>query len=742
MQSLHIIDITLIMLALLNIFGFAVYYTRRANTMTDVEFVRLRYSGKAAVALSGYRAIYLALFMNAILMGCVAPIETQDSQVQIEHRGPSYHSLMPIPAAMTLQEGKHYINENFKIQVQGISSERLNSAIGRMVHRLAGRTGLFLPQVYFDPDEDILNVNMLIEVNQSVAVQFGMEESYKLSVSDEKIILKSETDIGALYGLETFLQLLDADSKGYYIPALLIEDSPRFPWRGLMIDACRHFMPVDVIKRNLDGMAAIKLNVLHWHLTEDQGFRVESKTYPKLHELGSDGLYYSHEQIREVVAYAADRGIRVIPEFDLPGHATSWLVAYPELASAPGPYTVERKWGIMNPTINPTIEETYVFLDAFLKEMSELFPDEYVHIGGDENKGHHWDANADIQKFMQDKGFTDNGSLQNYFNQRLVSILKSYNKKMIGWDEILHEEMPKDIVLQSWRGHEAMNKAAQRGYRSLLSNGYYIDLHQPTDYHYLNDPLPPESPLSESEKEFILGGEATMWAEFVSPENIDSRIWPRTAAIAERFWSPASIRDVDDMYRRLKITSFRLEELGLMHETNYPMMLRRLTGNRNIEDLKTLIDVVESVKVYQRNKLHKHYSYSPLTRVVDATRPDAEVARQFRNDVSVFLANNASDENLAQDLIQRLQVWASNHERLSPVIEVSPILHEIRPMSERLSAVASLGLEAMNKIQSGEKPSEAWLNGSRILLEQAGESIAQTELMILPAIEALMNYLE
>ena len=617
------------------------------------------------------------IILGLITIGCASKVEIPASSAQIELKDPSYRTLMPVPSVLNLQEGKLYIDEKFRVQVQGISNVRLDAAIGRAVHRLAGRTGLFLPQVYFDPDKEIPNANMLIEVKKYAEVQFGMDESYELNVSEKNIVLKAETDIGAIRGLETFLQLLDADSKGYYIPAIVIEDSPRFPWRGLLIDPCRHFMPVDVIKRNLDGMAAVKLNVLHWHLTEDQGFRAESKTYPKLHELGSDGWYYSHQQIKEVVAYAADRGIRVIPEFDLPGHATSWLVAYPELASAPGPYVIERKWGIMDPTINPAIEETYAFLDAFFKEMSELFPDEYVHIGGDENKGRHWDANVEIKKFMQNKGFTDNGSLQNYFNQRLLSILKSYNKKMIGWDEILHEDMPNDIVLQSWRGREAMNKAAQRGYRSLLSNGYYIDLHQPTDYHYLNDPLPPDSPLNNSEKKLILGGEATMWAEFVSPENIDSRIWPRTAAIAERFWSPGSFRDVDDMYRRLKVTSFRLEELGLMHEKNYAMMLRRLTGNSNIADLKTLIDVIESVKIYERNKQRIHYSYSPLTRVVDVTRPDAEVARRFRNDVTVFLENKASDKIMAERIIQRLQVWASNHERLSEVIDVSPILHDL-----------------------------------------------------------------
>ena len=686
--------------------------------------------------------IPLALILVLLTLGCNNNVETSINSVQVGQVEPSYRNLMPVPASLELQKGKFYLDDSFQIAIQGDPDERLYAAIGRTVKRLSGRTGLFLPQVFFDPTDKPTAPNMLIDVKKPAEIQFGMDESYQLDISENSISLKAKTDVGAMRGLETLLQLLDADTKGYFLPALTIVDSPRFPWRGLLIDACRHFMPVEVIKRNLDGMAAVKLNVLHWHLTEDQGFRVESKTHPKLHELGSDGFYYTHEQIKDVIAYAADRGIRVIPEFDLPGHATSWLVAYPELAAAPGPYTIERKWGIMDPTFNPAIEETYIFLDAFLKEMTSLFTDDYVHIGGDENKGHHWDKNVQIQAFKKDMGFTDNAALQNYFNQRLLSTLKRYDKKMIGWDEILHEDMPRDIVLQSWRGREAMITAAQRGYRSLLSNGYYIDLHQSTEYHYLNDPLPPESPLTESEQAFILGGEATMWAEFVSPEIIDSRIWPRTAAIAERFWSASSVRDVEDMHRRLKITSFQLEELGLTHEKNYPMMLRRLTGNRDISALKNLVDAIESVKAYNRNRQRTHYSYTPLTRVVDAARPDAEVARLFRNDVTDFLENGASDKSMSGLLIQRLQLWAGNHERLSAIIDVSPILHEIRPMSENLSAVARVGLEAMEMIQSGGRAGGEWQKQSTAILDQAANPVAQTELMILPAIKSMLDFLE
>jgi len=682
------------------------------------------------------------IVLLSVLFSCGQDQTTITYETPEELRLPSYENLMPLPSTVDVKDGKLYLNDEFMIKAEGAESSRLARGIGRAVHRLAGRTGLFLPQVFFEPGTPVVSANMIISVEEAVEVSFGMDETYVLEISPDGILLSSQTDVGALRGLETFLQLLDADEKGYYLPAVHIVDEPRFPWRGLLIDACRHFMPVEVIKRNLDGMAAVKMNVLHWHLTEDQGFRVESKVYPKLHELGSDGFYYTHEQIREVIHYAADRGIRVIPEFDLPGHATSWLVAYPELASAPGPYKIERRWGIMDPTIDPSREESYVFLERFLDEMSTLFTDDYVHIGGDENNGHHWDANPGIQQFKKKMGFADNADLQNYFNQRLLKILQARGKKMIGWDEILHPDMPKDIVLQSWRGHEAMIKAAQRGYRSLLSNGYYIDLHQPTDFHYLNDPLSPDSPLKGKEQELILGGEATMWAEFVSPEIVDSRIWPRTAAIAERLWSPGTVKDVADMYRRLKITSFRLEELGLTHERNYGMMLRRLTGNQDVSALKTLIDVVESVKIYNRNRQRTHYSYSPLTRVVDAARPDAEMARNFRQDVHTLLEGGAKDLDLVASITLRLQLWSRNHTDLDPIISNSPILEEIRPMSKNLTATAQLGLEAMHMISTGKSPNSEWVTRGNAVLEEASKPVAQTELMIVPAIQDLVTFFQ
>ncbi len=443
--------------------------------------------------------------------------------------------MMPVPENYTLNTGKHRLTDNFTISISGNPDLRIYKAASRALHRLAGRTGLFFSQAYITPQNNSETATLNIHVNRPGKIALYEDESYELVIGTNNISLKTESDIGAIRGLETFLQLLTNDADGYCFPNITVNDKPRFPWRGLMIDACRHFMPVEVVKRNLDGMAAVKLNVLHWHLSEDQGFRVETKTFPKLHELGSDGRYYTQEQIREVIAYAADRGIRVMPEFDLPGHATSWLVAFPELASAPGPYEIERAWGIMDPTFNPVIEETYQFLDKFFAEMSQLFPDEYMHIGGDENNGKQWDANPDIQAFMKQNNIPDNHTLQAYFNKRLLKILTANGKKMVGWEEILHPDMPKNIVIQSWRGEKSLIEAAKMGYQAMLSRGYYIDLNQSTEFHYLNDPNPDNLPLTDEQRKLIIGGEATMWSEFVSPEIIDSRIWPRTVCYCRAF---------------------------------------------------------------------------------------------------------------------------------------------------------------------------------------------------------------
>lgn len=647
-------------------------------------------------------------------------------------------NLMPVPASVKFQsEDRLSVDGSFKVATRGHADDRLKAAIARFVKRLEGRTVLTLaPGLAVDDQMTQLIVHCDGPGRNVPAV--SENESYRIDITDRQAILKAPTVVGAIRGLETLLQLLNADRNGYYFPGVLIEDQPRFPWRGLLVDVARHFQTIEVLKRNLDAMAAVKLNVFHWHLTEDQGFRVESKKYPKLHQLGSDGNYYTHEQVKDIIAYARDRGIRVVPEFDIPGHSTSWLVGYPELGSAPGPYTIERRPGIFEPALDPTREEVYKFLDGFLSEMAALFPDDYMHIGGDENEGKQWDRNPAIQAFMKNKGIKDNHALQAYFNTRLLKILQKNGKKMIGWDEILQPELPKDIVIHSWRGTAALAEAARKGYDGILSNGYYIDLIQPASHHYASDPLPADSTLTHEQAKHVLGGEATMWAEWVTPETIDSRIWPRTAAIAERLWSPRTVTDVDDMYRRMAIISLQLEELGLMHKKNQDMMLRRLVRGEEIGPLKTLVSVVEPVKEYRRYQMRPQTMLSPLTGVVDAATPDAEGARKFAWMVKEFLEDAPRYQLYRVELTQMLAEWQESGAALGPIIDRSPSLKEIKPLTKGLSELGDVGLEAISYLKLGQPPTREWREATTLKLDEAAKPYAALEFMVVPAVKQLV----
>lgn len=648
--------------------------------------------------------------------------------------------LIPYPANFELKEGSFPIQNDFNVSVKGNPDKRLFPYLNNFLKRLSGRTGLFFRKDWINSITDQETALMVIDCKKNGKVVLGEDESYTLSVDKNRITLTSETEIGAMRGLETLLQLLSINKDGYYFPFVKIEDSPRFKWRGLMIDVSRHFMPVEVIKRNLDAMAAVKMNVLHIHLSDNQGVRVESKIYPKIQELCSDGEFFTQEQIKEIVAYADGKGIRVIPEFDIPWHTTAWFVGFPELASAPGPYKIERNWGVFDPVFNPAIDATYEFFDKFFGEMASLFPDEYFHIGGDEGTNKHWLANKDIVEFMKKNNIPDVHKLHSYFNLKILSILTKYNKKMIGWDEILMPEMPTNIVIQSWRGQKSLFESAKKGYMGILSNGYYIDLIQSTEFHYLNDPLPDSVVLSPAEREKILGGEATIWSELVTPENIDSRIWPRTIAIAERFWSPSNTRDIKSMFERMECVSFQLEELGITHIKNQDMMLRRLTANNDITALKFLLDFIEPVKIYTRHSQGvKYTSLSPFTRVVDAALPDVKGAREFRSDVDLLLnSKNYQNFDKIKSILKRIK---NNHNELLKLIAISPILKEIEPLSENLSRLSEIGLTALNSIKSKAKLTEQQKEEMLKIITESKKPHGQVEIMIAGAIEKIVKSL-
>ena len=654
--------------------------------------------------------------------------------------GQTYRNLMPVPQQIKWGAGKFRLKKQFTINVNSQAHPRLYAGASRFLRRLAGRTGLDFEQEWAENHQAHPIAEMKVVAKSNTEIKLGMDESYKLKVSNYGVELTAVTDVGALRGLETVLQLLESDPEGYYFPEVDIEDKPRFPWRGLLIDVSRHFQPLSVIKRNIDGMAAVKMNTLHFHLTDDHGFRIESKTYPQLHQKASDGQYFTHEQIREIIAYAAERGIRVMPEFGMPSHGTSWLVVFPEIGSAPGPYKLQKNAGIFDPTIDPTNEKSYEILGNFLAEMASLFPEEYIHIGGDENEGHHWDKNPEIQSFIKAQGLKDNHGLQAYFNIRIQKQLLKVGKKMIGWDEILNPALPKDIVIHSWRGIEGLKASAKAGYSTVLSNGYYIDLMHPAKHHYVVDPLPQGHGLTTKQAARILGGEATMWSELVTPMTIDSRIWPRTAAIAERLWSPSEVKDINDMYRRLKHVSLKLEELGLTHISNQAVILRNLAGGEDIAPLKVLADVSEPMKGYTRNPEGKLYTtFSPYTKFADATIADAPVARQFNQLVEKYLRKPSS--NCKAQIVKWLKLWQNNHLSLQPMITQSPILTEIGELSQNLAIAADIGLTAINGQPFANKMDKiAYYRNSIKKLNLAREQGGRVELQVIDAIESLLKY--
>ena len=605
-------------------------------------------------------------------------------------------NLMPWPQELTTGIGNFIISKDFTVNIVDKSNKnkRVYEAVTRFLRTLSNNTGIFIDQGFVYPDTNYDNPSLLISFDTTEEVRLGVDESYSLYITPKQIRINAKTDIGAMHGLNTLLQLILVENNHFTFPVLSINDSPRFEWRGLMLDVSRHFMPVDVVKRNLDAMAYVKMNVFHWHLYDDQGFRIESKKLPDLTLKGSDGLFYTQEQIKDIVKYADDRGIRVMPEIDVPGHGTAFATAYPEIASKDTIYELERYAGIFNPTLDPTNEKTYEVLETLFAEITPLFPDVYFHIGGDENEGHHWDENNDIQKFMKENNLKNNHELQTYFNIRLQKILKKQGKILMGWDEIMTENMPKDAIIHSWRivkeGQDLKQiEVAKNGYKTVLSSGYYIDLMLPAKDHYLNDPIPQENQLSKEQESLIIGGEATMWSELVTPLTVDSRIWPRTAAIAERFWSSKKIRDVENMYLRLNEISNDLEQIGILHQRNKEVILRNITNYQDTRALNDLANVSEPFKIYTRNRGGKQYkSYSPFTLFADACNVDAIDAIKFNALCSEYLEKKSSESK--NEILSYFEKWKNIESDLVKMAPKAPILFNILPYSQRVSKISVL----------------------------------------------------
>lgn len=389
--------------------------------------------------------------------------------------------LLPYPKQLELKQGYFVFGPSFKVQLpEGRAS--LKPLVEQFIKRNNINT-----VVDFDPTTD---ADLVIHLPVSDKTRALQQEAYQLQISSHQIRLSASHHIGVLRGLQSLQQLIQRQSAELSLPNLNIEDEPRFRWRGLLLDPARRFLPLADIKRQLDLMASVKLNVLHLHLTDDQGWRFESQIFPKLHQIGGKDGYYTQGELRSLVLYAKERGIRVVPEIDLPGHTTALGLAYPDLMAPPAPLAIETHWGVHKAVLDPSKPQLYSFLALLLGEVAQIFPDPYLHIGGDEVLPDLWLQNPDIRAFMQQQQLPDAGALQAYFNRRVEQILKPLGKTMIGWDEVLDDHLPHSVVVQSWRGTESLFQAAAAGHPAILSTGFYLDQPQTAAYHYRNDPLP------------------------------------------------------------------------------------------------------------------------------------------------------------------------------------------------------------------------------------------------------------
>lgn len=615
-------------------------------------------------------------------------------------------SLLPVPQSVRERDSRFVVDSTLRFVITGFRDGRLHRAIDRTISRLEQRTGQPLAH---RRDASSGEGAVVVEVVRAGGAVQGVDEDegYVLDISAGGVALRAETVVGAMRGLETLLQLVSNDSSSFFLPGLTITDAPRFPWRGLLVDASRHFMPVDQIKRTLDGMSMVKLNVLHWHLSDDQGIRVESRRFPKLHLLGSDGLYYTQAQIRDVVAYARDRGIRVVPEFDMPGHSTAWFVGYPQYSAQRAPIAIRREWGGADAIFDPTREATYTFIARFIAEFVPLFPDAYWHIGGDEVEGKHWDSNPRIVAWRKRHGLRDNDALQAHFNKRLSKILAAHGRRMVGWDEVLHPDLPPNTVVQSWRGTQYLADAATRGFSGLLSAPWYLDHIKPAADYYVADPVPLFDGLTAAQQRLILGGEACMWSEYITAESADSRIWPRLGAVAERLWSPREVTDVGSLYNRLDILAGRLEAMGLRVQSHSARLLRKLAPGLDVTPIESLFTAVQPPSFGQSTNGKMMNQRDPLSRLVDAARPDPP-GRWMTERLVRRLALNAADTPARDSLAVLFAAWVKLQPSVARLGALSPTLAQALPVNNALARVASIGLEALGYLGTGARPQPGW----------------------------------
>ncbi|HUX50906.1 MAG TPA: family 20 glycosylhydrolase [Spirochaetia bacterium] len=710
-----------------------------------------------------------ALALTSMLVACAGgpsprPTVPEVERPPVQPRSvlpavPNRLDLMPYPASVRIDPVIIRFRTFDARVTDSPASARVDFALAELKSQLRSLCG---------PHSDrAAPLDLSIHFRKTIELSVNEEESYSLETRPGHVTIEAATDVGILRGIATLSQLLSPDRPGLaMVPEVSIHDQPRFTWRGLLLDCARHFMPVDTIKRTLLGMAAVKLNVLHWHLTDDQGFRIESTTFPELTAKGSNGEYYTHADVREIVHYANLLGIRVVPEFDMPAHVSAALAAYPSLAAGSGPFAVRKSFGVFSAVFDPTRDSTYSALSRFFAEMVKLFPDRYIHIGGDENTDRAWANDPAILSYMKAHHMAGFSDLARYFTSRVESILEPLGRQAVVWEESWNGDLVAGQVVQVWAEPSLLNRAIEVGQPVLRSQRYYLDLMFPASYHYAVDPA-----AGTGRDDAVLGGEAAMWTELVSPQNLDSRLWPRLAAIAERFWSPASLKSIRGMYERLPAVNRYLASIGMRQFADEHRILMNLSGGPVSPALQTLADVLEPLKGYGRISSMHYTTATPLDRTVDGIPPESVAARDFSqlvdlvieefaaglhaNSVSAglpaalrypasFTAATDKRAQLFSQLRSDLELWRSNDRVLAPLLEARPGLRELSGVSRDLSLIAHVGLSALSRLESfpeGVVPSDdfRWLTRQLTMLRRVPAwNSAQVTVAILDPVRRLV----
>jgi len=485
------------------------------------------------------------LFFLLLLLSC------QDKQIVV-----SNPTIIPKPVKMILNEGFYNWSSNAQI-----ISDSLFVSEKKYFQKL------FSIQDVKEKNTVYFKKNNLL-----------LKEEYFLKILENQIIIEASSPNGIMHGIQSLRQIVpineNISSKKISINCLEIHDFPRFKWRGLLLDCCRHFMQKDFVKRYIDLLAFHKMNILHWHLTEDQGWRIEIEKYPKLTEIGAwrenkdgekYGGFYTKKDIREIVLYAENRGIEIVPEIELPGHSVAAIASYPHLSCTGDSIKVETDWGVFKDIYCAGNDSVFTFLEDVLEEVIELFPSKYIHIGGDEAPKYHWENCSKCQKRIINNNLKGEHELQSYFIKRISDFLKTKNKVLIGWDEIIEGGIPENAIIQSWRGMEGGIVAAKNQNQAIMSptSHCYFDYDLDAinlEKVYSFEPIPKE--LSQSESKFIIGGECNMWSERAPQELIDSKVFPRILAMSEVLWSEKE-KDYTEFSNRIEKHYPKLDKLGV-----------------------------------------------------------------------------------------------------------------------------------------------------------------------------------